>query len=57
MKNVHGNFHGHVIQSIKQSKYLEAYMAFKITVLNKDNEMKASMEGASQAVLAWKGEY
>ena len=32
-------------------------MAFKITVLNKDNEMKASMEGASQAVLAWKGEY
>ena len=23
-------------------------MAFKITVLNKDNEMKASMEGASQ---------
>ena len=46
-----------MIQSIKQSKYLEAYMAFKITVLNKDNEMKASMEGASQAVLAWKAEY
>ena len=32
-------------------------MAFKITVLNRDNEMKASIEGASQAVLAWKGEY
>lgn len=32
-------------------------MEFKITVLNKNNEIKASMEGASQAVLAWKGEY
>jgi len=42
---------------IKQFKYLEAYMEFKITVLNRDNEIKASMEGPSQAVLAWKGEY
>ena len=32
-------------------------MEFKITVLNRDNEIKASMEGPSQAVLAWKGEY
>ena len=54
MKNVHGNFSGHVIQSIKQSKYLEANMEFKITVLNKNNEIKASMEGASQAVLPGK---
>ena len=29
-------------------------MEFKITVLNKNNEIKASMEGASQAVLAWR---
>ena len=56
MKNVHGNFHVHEIQSIKQSKYLEANMEFKITVLNKNNEIKASMEGDTQAGRAGKGE-
>ena len=31
-------------------------MEFKITVLNKNNEIKASMEGAAKACRAWKGD-
>lgn len=32
-------------------------MEFQITVTSRDNEVKASINGPAQAVLAWKGEY